>query len=276
MISRVSDCIIIFIHILSAGAFHNKYCQLQCFENLTNTVCTRGDQKCGPDPVCGTDFRVIKLSNDDRQYILDIHNYLRNKVALGHEKRGEQPSAANMNAMSYDRELEFIAQCWANACKGNPLVHDVCRRSHKFEYVGQNLGSVSSTSPNIDLVKSLKELILGWYDEVADYNSTWIDDTRPREKEIGHYTQLIWASTTTIGCAVSYYSTVIDEENWYVLLLVCDYGPGGNYLGSPVYRLGKPCTECPKGRALKNKVYQGLCGVDIRVNSSDLYEDAVF
>lgn len=56
-------------------------------------------QKCGPDPKCGPDFEIINLVDADRQYILDIHNYLRNKVALGFEKNGDQPTASNMNAM---------------------------------------------------------------------------------------------------------------------------------------------------------------------------------
>lgn len=54
-------------------------------------------QKCGPGPLCGDSFQEVQLSDADRQYIVDIHNYLRNKVALGFEKRGEQPSATNMN-----------------------------------------------------------------------------------------------------------------------------------------------------------------------------------
>lgn len=55
---------------------------------------------CGKGRSCGQDFKVVSLNDDDRQYILDIHNYLRNKVAMGQERRGGgQPPAANMNTL---------------------------------------------------------------------------------------------------------------------------------------------------------------------------------
>lgn len=56
-------------------------------------------QRCGPGPLCGKDFQEIHLGDADRQYIVDIHNYLRNKVALGFERRGSQPYASNMNTI---------------------------------------------------------------------------------------------------------------------------------------------------------------------------------
>jgi hypothetical protein len=56
-------------------------------------------QKCGPHEQCGPDFKVMQLSDDDRQFILDLHNDLRNQVAIGNETRGEQPPAANMNIL---------------------------------------------------------------------------------------------------------------------------------------------------------------------------------
>lgn len=32
---------------------------------------------------------------------------------------------------NYNRELEYIAQCWVNSCHGSPLKHDLCRRTSK-------------------------------------------------------------------------------------------------------------------------------------------------
>ena len=38
-------------------------------------------------------------------------------------------------------------------------------------------------------------------------------------------------------------------------ILVCNYGPAGNYLYQPIYIRGQPCSRCPAGFACRN----GLC-----------------
>ncbi|XP_060530424.1 venom allergen 5 2-like [Cylas formicarius] len=248
-----------------SSAFQNAYCQLQCdlgYESLNHTVCVREQQRCGAGSKCGLQFAVIDLDDDDRQYILDIHNYFRNKVALGFEKRGRQPSASNMNIMKYNKELEFISQCWANTCNGNPLIHDRCRRTSDFEHVGQNLGFISSSNPKINKIRAMKELIILWYDEVAIFNNSWISDTRDRgsEYKVGHYTQLIWADSTDVGCAMTYYSEEIFNVTWYQVVFVCNYGPGGNFVGLPIYKIGQPASECSNGEK-RNRLYRGLCGI---------------
>ncbi|KAJ8912259.1 hypothetical protein NQ315_008850 [Exocentrus adspersus] len=264
----------------SVGASKSRYCRLPCelfIEPVSHTVCDRSLEKCGAASNCGSDFRVVKLDDDDRQYILDIHNYLRNKVALGYEKRGFQPQAANIKAMSYNKELEFIAQCWANTCNGNPLIHDVCRRTEEYAHVGQNLGFTNSSSPKIDIVKSIKDLTLLWYDEVDLFNTSWIRDTRDRAVKVGHYTQLIWADSMEIGCAATFYSTTdpSTKRKWHHLVFVCNYGPGGNFIGRPVYKVGKPCSKCPKGLK-QNKKYKGLCGVVRNLNQTESFRGEVF
>ncbi|KAL1506271.1 hypothetical protein ABEB36_005663 [Hypothenemus hampei] len=261
-------------------ALQNHYCQLPCeFFNKTvaHTVCQRENEKCGPDPKCGPDFTILNLTDDDRQYILDIHNYLRNKVAIGHEDRGNQPRASNMQSMKYNKELEFNAQCWANACNGNPLVHDRCRRTAKYRHVGQNLAYLNSTNPKINKIKAIKDLLLLWYDEVTIFNSSWVSDTQNRGPEIvvGHYTQLIWADSTEIGCAMSYYTETISSRIWHQIILVCNYGPGGNYLGRPVYATGKPASKCPEGLT-RNPFYRGLCGESVNVKDVANYTFDVF
>lgn len=265
--------LIITSSFLGIHAFQNQYCQLSCdfiVKSFQHTVCDREAQQCGPDPInCGPNFKMIQFNNADRQYILDIHNYLRNKVALGQEKRNNQPPAANMLTMTYNRELEFIAQCWANTCNGNPLKHDHCRRTASYYHVGQNLGFINSSLPQIDKVKSIKELILLWYNEVEIFDSDWVNETKDRgpNVKVGHYTQMMWANTLQVGCAAAYYTTNANGNNWHHLVFVCNYAPGGNYLGLPVYEIGKAASHCPPGYAT-NGQYKGLCGVSRTVNET--------
>ena len=47
-------------------------------------------------------------------------------------------------------------------------------------------------------------------------------------------------------------------------ILVCNYAPGGNYVGQKPYRQGKPCSDCPKGAICDNNLcvpldQQGTC-----------------
>lgn len=53
--------------------------------------------------------------------------------------------------------------------------------------------------------------------------------------EAAHFTQLVWAETVFVGCGIS---------SGGGTFVVCNYYPGGNMIGSPVYTAGQPCTEC--------------------------------
>ena len=87
---------------------------------------------------------------------------------------------------------------------------------------------------------------------------------------VGHYTQVVWANTEFVGCAVSTHGsykvclkaiTLRKKDDKSILqFLVCNYGRGGNIRSdtgaSPIYKIGKPGSECPDGYAEQN----GLCG----------------
>lgn len=54
------------------------------------------------------------VTEDEKRLILEEHNYLRQTVATGHVPG--QPSAQNMQEMTWDDELAAKAQQWANEC----------------------------------------------------------------------------------------------------------------------------------------------------------------
>merc|ERR1719327_622481 len=59
-----------------------------------------------------------------------------------------------------------------------------------------------------------------WYSEIKDY-----DFSNPGFKpNVGHFTQVVWKSTTKLGCG-----TASDGPNVYV---TCRYDPGGNMMGA--------------------------------------------
>ncbi|XP_028130822.1 venom allergen 3 [Diabrotica virgifera virgifera] len=254
--AKVFKIIYIFtiLYSFSSAQTNTDYCSLSCGDSK-HTVCLRQDENCGAGPTCGPNYRPIPLTDADRRLILDVHNDLRNKIASGKETTGAQPSASNMKALSYSKELETIAQCHTNKCV---FEHDKCRRSAAHGWVGQNLGLRSSTATDNDNEAVIKGAIQSWFDEVKDFNNTWVDSFGyyPTTKVVGHYTQAAWADTTKVGCGLTFY----DSGNWNNWFVACNYAPGGNINTQSVYKVGKPASEC--GASGVNSNYPDLCGPD--------------
>lgn len=224
----------------------------------TNTACNR--KTCGPTfPQC------IELPPDKefRQAMLDAHNELRNKLASGADTTGGNTNAANMMAFSYDLALEYTSICHVHGCK---MVHDKCRGTEKFPSPGQNLAShireehEKITDEIVEpflKIATYKELVQGWYDEIKlDNFADIIENFNRFEHKTGHFTALIWADCTHVGCA-----RAIDRslEKEFTIHLTCNYGPGGNVIGGQMYKKGTACSACPAGVQCNTK-YTSLCG----------------
>ncbi|KAJ8684188.1 hypothetical protein QAD02_019980 [Eretmocerus hayati] len=175
----------------------------------------------------------LSLTESEARRIVLAHNKLRQKVAEGSETRGNpgpQPAAKFMPDMVWDDELALIAQKWALQCN---FAHDECRDVDRFE-VGQNIAYISTTGP-VDKLK-VESIIQHWYSEVHDLDSTQVSKfslDSGNGKPIGHYTQMVWAKTTKVGCGGVKYR----RKGANTLFLVCNYGPAGNWLGEPIYEI---------------------------------------
>lgn len=60
-----------------------------------------------------------------------------------------------------------------------------------------------------------------WYDEIDQYSYS----NPGFSMSTGHFTQVVWKSTTKLGCAYQYCDSMWSN---YV---VCEYDPAGNYDG---------------------------------------------
>jgi len=216
------------------GTTATDYCNLKsCKENReVHTMCT---YTYPAPPTSCRQWNSKGLDEAEKKAIVEKHNQLRQKVASGKEKRGKngpQPAAIHMPDLTWDEELETIAQRWANQCF---QVHDGCRDVERFK-VGQNIAATSSSGEN---KSTLEEMIQSWYDEVRNFDRRYISAFTDDEDDdiVGHYTQIVWADTTKIGCGRMKFKE--KKTGWNTHFLVCNYGPSGNVEGEKIYQIKK-------------------------------------
>ncbi|XP_011706261.1 PREDICTED: venom allergen 3-like, partial [Wasmannia auropunctata] len=128
----------------------------------------------------------------------------------------------------WDNELEDIAQRWAIQCN---FSHDKCRDVDRF-IVGQNIAKGYSSDEDTSFIDSMIQM---WYDEVADFDKNKVEKYE-FDSNTGHYTQMVWAETTKVGCGLITYK---ESNDWISIYLVCNYGPSGNWIGEKIYEVKK-------------------------------------
>ncbi|XP_008584246.1 PREDICTED: cysteine-rich secretory protein 3-like, partial [Galeopterus variegatus] len=154
--------------------------------------------------------------------IINKHNDLRRRT---------NPNARNMLKMRWNAEAAKNAEKWAQQCI---LSHSPpSQRKISFAGCGENI--FMSTHP-----KSWSDAIQYLYDEVKDFKYGF-GSTRSDAKT-GHYTQLVWATSHQLGCALAHCPHEILKYYY-----VCQYCPSGNIVNimKTPYKKGKPCGDCP-------------------------------
>jgi hypothetical protein len=162
-------------------------------------------------PVCAaTSATAAVPTRADATEILQAHNDERAEV-------GTDP-------LEWSDTLAATAQEWANhLAEIGRLEHSGSEGSGHGENLWMGTRDVFSDSQKVSYWTAEKTYFVPGQ-TFPDVSSTgnWQD--------VGHYTQMIWYNTTTVGCAVA-----SDNENDY---LVCEYDPPGNFIGE--YPLGHP------------------------------------
>ncbi|CAG9863692.1 unnamed protein product [Phyllotreta striolata] len=206
-----------------------------------------------------TMLRTSGVSDYDKELILDLHNAMRQSIALG--QIGGQPPATNMMEMKWDDELARGAQRWTSTCYAEQ--HDKNRHVSRFP-VGQNIATTWTTKPPrsyYDTEPDFADAITKWFNEFKLFHFGGIGPGRT-----GHYTQMIWADTNLVGCGYSFY---YDPSKGYTKNYICNYGPGGNVLGQTPYTKGYP--NCNGNGLTDSTKFSGLCDKPSSSNSDDLF-----
>ncbi|KAG5683322.1 hypothetical protein PVAND_012608 [Polypedilum vanderplanki] len=195
---------------------------------------------------CTSDAKIVELTQENIETILNEHNRLRNRIASGVEVRFK--TAARMTSMIWNKQLALFAELNARTCL---FQHDECRNTEKFKYVGQNIAMTQANLDYPDLTVFLNNSINDWYGELKDASQSDIDSYQQTEKIIGHMTQLVNDRANEFGCAVVQFS----DSEWKTSILVCDYSLT-NMIGEKVYESGEIASKCTTG---VNNKFEALC-----------------
>ncbi|CAD5223938.1 unnamed protein product [Bursaphelenchus okinawaensis] len=178
-----------------------------------------------------------QLSASDRQYVVDQHNKYRAQVAGGTAVGAGNvtlPTAGDMKALVYSTDLEQEATTYAEKCVW----------AHSGTQDGENLYSLTRTSTENTV--NLGAAITAWYNEVTTFSPSGIPSYAFVEAD-GHFTQVIWANTSEVGCDVASCPTLTNLEGSNYAYIVCNYRAAGNVVSLPIYTEADPASQCPSG-----------------------------
>jgi len=135
------------------------------------------------------------VSSDDITAYLSAHNTER--------------SQHGANPLTWSDSLSAKAQQWANGCV--------------FKHSGGSLGPFGENLAAGTGSFTISDAIGLWNAEVSQYN--------PNNPVPSHWTQVVWKSTTQVGCAVQSCSGIFPANEGLAKYYVCEYSPAGNIIG---------------------------------------------
>jgi pathogenesis-related protein 1 len=123
-----------------------------------------------------------------------------------------------------------VAQDYASLCN---YEHNE-NSTTDYESLGGGDGGLGENIAAGEPTESPTDAVASWVDEIANYDHA--SNTCALLHECGHYTQIVWSTTTAVGCA--HVSCTVNSPfsgggGWD--FSVCDFSPPGNYVGEAPY-----------------------------------------
>lgn len=141
--------------------------------------------------------RAVDLSRGDIGTFLDAHNVVR--------------AQHNAPPLTWSRQLASRAEEWATQClllNSNGILMD--------EPYGEHIVAATGDFP----IRAAVGTFMGGKDQYD-----------PAKPVYNHWTQVVWKSTTELGCAIASCSNAIDNQRGRETVYVCLYNPAGNVVG---------------------------------------------
>ncbi|XP_009196957.2 C-type lectin domain family 18 member A isoform X2 [Papio anubis] len=185
------------------------------------------------------------LNRKESFLLLSLHNRLRSWV---------QPPAADMRRLDWSDSLAQLAQARAALC-GTPTP-SLASAPWRTLQVGWNVQLLPAGSASFVEVVSL------WFAEGQRYSHAAGECAR--NATCTHYTQLVWATSSQLGCG----RHLCSADQAVIEAFVCAYSPGGNWEvnGKTIvpYKKGAWCSLCTASVSGCFKAWDhagGLCEV---------------
>jgi hypothetical protein len=155
------------------------------------------------------------------------------------------PMLANM---VWDPEVAAFAQQWADELASQKSTCDQPRHRSGSDLMGKGYGENLATFSGVGAPPNTtpQQALGGWAAEVACWTygtlsglgvkgTEMCDEacyTKMHSDGCGHYTQVVWRTSTKLGCGVS---TCTSTRGYQTDIWICNYSPGGNYVGQTPY-----------------------------------------
>jgi len=184
------------------------------------------ERNCRSNPVTNSCAERFNLNPND---IVRAHNDWRSKVASG-QIHGVR--AGNMNMLRWDSTLAQQSQNWANQCQNghSPRNQRPGAGENIYTYGNSDEATLNRFNAGLEATNS-------WASERNDIDGTdglfpFTSTHNSRGEAIGHWTAMIWAKTTRIGCgAVKYF-----DAPFTMVKVVCQYSDEiPNMIGENVF-----------------------------------------
>eukprot|EP00004_Rigifila_ramosa_P018055 TRINITY_DN444_c0_g1_i1.p1 TRINITY_DN444_c0_g1~~TRINITY_DN444_c0_g1_i1.p1 ORF type:complete len:556 (-),score=112.56 TRINITY_DN444_c0_g1_i1:41-1678(-) len=153
------------------------------------------------------------FSSSEQTEFLTAHNTVRAAVS--------PPAATPIPNLVWDAAVAARAQSWS----------DNCTFAHNTFGDGQNLYVTTASTASPTSTSN------SWSSEVSNWRYAIVGSDSANGGVVGHYTQMIWAATTKIGCGRTYCNGDLSGWSGHTVgtVVACNYQTPGNYLNQYPY-----------------------------------------
>ncbi|HYI02601.1 CAP domain-containing protein [Hyalangium sp.] len=185
---------------------------LLCAAPLFLVGCDFGDEDLQQQPDGGTSPDGGSTDSPFAREMISAHNSVRISAT-------PTPNPA-LPVLTWSNAAAEKAQAWADQCKWghNPQLGNF----------GENIAAATPNS------LTTAGVVQNWASEASFYN--YGTNSCAPGRQCGHYTQIVWRTTTQVGCAMkrcTQNSPLGSSTTWD--FWVCDYSPPGNFAGQRPY-----------------------------------------
>ena len=133
-------------------------------------------------------------------------------------------AAVGVQPLVWNNTLAAGAKAWAESlAAAGKFEHSTCCGA--FRDYGENLAGFDPSQG----VSAPGGGLMLWVAEKNNYHGGPITPDIPANQTIGHYTQMVWRNTTSVGCGAG------SDSKLPYSILVCRYYPPGNIFGQKPY-----------------------------------------